>query len=539
MPVTREKSDWQRILLLPPTSRDAIVCEEILNTHGLETVVCRDIAQACQEIEAGAGLLFIAEESLESDQNREVEDSLRRQAPWSDFPLLVLTLQNGMASDSLQRLMRSANVTLISRPVDIDLFVNAVQSRLRDRRRQYTVHRLLDSSTANADAAMVVSNDFIANMSHEIRTPMTAVLGYSKLLTETETDPEKLRYLQTIERNGSLLLEIVNDILDYSKIEAGRIQIRRERFETDQLVAEISAIVRVWAVEKQLDFETRFLGTLPRHIESDPKRLKQILLNLLGNAVKFTESGRVDFEIRYVNGALAFDVIDTGIGITAAQQERLFHPFSQGDAAANRQYGGTGLGLAISYRLARMLGGDIVVDSNIGQGTRMTCLVDTGRVSSTDLFTPSSQLFYDRSKNSSTPEIRLNLRVLIADDRRDIRLLAGHFLRRAGAEVEYAEDGLNATQIIQSSLDTDSPFDLVLMDMQMPRMDGYHAAEALRKMGFSNPIIALTADAMHGDMDRCLSSGCNSYLSKPIDADELLKVIASYSKKLPDDLASS
>jgi len=393
-----------------------------------------------------------------------------------------------------------------------------------------TVHRLPDSSTAHADADMIVRNDFIGIMSHEIRTPMTAVLGYSKLLAETETDPEKLRFLHTIERNGSLLLEIVNDILDYSKIEAGKIEICRERFEAHRLVLEVSAMVRVWAAEKQLDFDVRFEGKLPRHIDSDPKRLKQILVNLLGNAIKFTEAGRVELVVRYVEGSLVFDVIDTGIGITAEQQERLFQPFTQGDASANRQYGGTGLGLAISYRLAKLLGGGIEVDSKVGQGTRITSMVDVGDVPSTVFFTPSNAPLYDTNDSEAPPEIRLNLRVLIADDRRDIRLLAGHLLRRAGADVAFAEDGLEATEIIQSSMGTDSPFDLVLMDMQMPRMDGYHAAEALREMGFNNPIIALTADAMQGDMARCLSSGCNAYLSKPIDADELLKVVASHSR---------
>ncbi len=407
-----------------------------------------------------------------------------------------------------------------------------------DSTQEHLAAEAVRESEQRAQAASISKSEFLANMSHEIRTPMTAVLGYTELLTRGEADPEKLDYLRTIKRNGNFLLEIINDILDLSKIEAGGLEIDRTSFAPHQLVGDVHALMSVRASEKKLALDVVYKGHIPAQVESDPKRLKQILVNLIGNAIKFTERGKVTLEVDFRPGEepqLQFDVVDTGIGMTEQQQARLFQPFSQGDASVTRAFGGTGLGLAISQRLAEMLGGRISATSAFGEGSTFSCLISAGDVDMEQLVLPAAGSVVD---TESTPSVLpdLDCRVLVVDDRRDVRFLARHFLTRSGAEVELAEDGLQALEIITGKLRGESPqIDLILLDMQMPRLDGYQTASRLRDIGCECPIVALTADAMQGDMNRCLASGCNDYLSKPINSATLIQLVADYTQGVERD----
>lgn len=376
-----------------------------------------------------------------------------------------------------------------------------------------------------AEAASESKSEFVANMSHEIRTPMTAVLGYADLLAADEIDPQKLHYLQTIKRNGTFLLEIINDILDLSKIEAGKMEILKERFPVQLVIEDVRSMMDARATEKSLDFIVEYGGKIPAEIESDPKRLRQILVNLIGNAIKFTESGTVKLLVSFddSDGAIRFDVTDTGIGITPEQQKRLFQPFSQGDASVTRAFGGTGLGLAISRRLAQFLGGDIVLQTEAGKGSTFSFTVEVGDISGVRHIKPSTSI--EREGQGRTATYQLPFHVLVVDDRRDVRFLSRRLLTKAGATVTEAEDGMEAIEFVKGTKESKTEFDLVLLDMQMPRMDGYQTANMLRQLGFAKPIVALTADAMHGDMNRCLESGCDDYLSKPIDSNALLEMV--------------
>lgn len=378
----------------------------------------------------------------------------------------------------------------------------------------------LNIALERAAAAGAAKSEFVANMSHEIRTPMTSILGYAELLEQQEKDPEKLRFLSVIRQNGAFLLEIINDILDLSKIEAGKLEIVPERFELATFVHEIHSLMQVRAAETGVRFSVEFEGPVPETLRSDPKRLRQVLVNLVGNALKFTKNGAVRLVVRRDESQVAFDVIDTGIGMTEEQVGQLFQPFHQADASVTRRFGGTGLGLAISHRLAAMLDGEISVVSEAGVGSTFTLKLEAGKA-------PMRSAIRTPAEDDDAASMRLKkaCRLLVVDDRREIRFLAGRILSGAGAQVEYAENGYEAVQIVERLMATHTEPDLVLLDMQMPTMDGYQAAAELRSLGYESPIIALTADAMQGDMDRCLRSGCNAYLSKPIETEKMLRMI--------------
>lgn len=395
----------------------------------------------------------------------------------------------------------------------------------------------LSEARALAEAANESKSVFLANMSHEIRTPMTAILGYTDLVADRVQDDEAASDLRTIRRNGYFLLDIINDILDLSKIEAGMLDVSCERFAPDQLVEDVRSIMEVRAIENHLTLDVEYRGLIPAQIESDAKRLKQILINLVGNAIKFTKQGSVHVVVSYRDQSLQFDIIDTGIGMTKHQQKRLFQPFSQGDHTVNREFGGTGLGLAISQRIATLLGGNISAKSEPNQGSTFTVTIATGDVTDLKLIQP---IRVGEPNPVEQPGITVELacRILVVDDRRDIRFLSRRILTEAGATVVEAEDGEIALhRVIQALAGT--PFDLIILDMQMPKLDGYETAKQLRQLGFTGPIIALTADAMHGDMSRCLASGCNDYLSKPIDKIALLRMVSDYVGRMRGDLNTS
>ncbi len=399
---------------------------------------------------------------------------------------------------------------------------------VRDVTSQKEAELRIDEARRQAEAANESKSVFLANMSHEIRTPMTAILGYTDLAQSTPDSDELEEHLQTIRRNGYYLLEIINDILDLSKIEAGKIETSQRDFEPLSLVADVHSIMHVRARENDLELKVQYQSELPETVRSDPKRLKQILINLVGNAIKFTKRGHILIRVRYIgegDGFIEFDVIDTGIGIDRQQQKALFEPFTQGHTGIDRDYGGTGLGLAISQRLARSLGGEISVESTLGRGSRFTCRVAAATSPGVTMIQPQQQLQLE-SAGETAHRVHLEHRILVVDDRRDIRFLSRRILSAAGANIVEAIDGLDAIGKVNAAEQEQHPFDCIVLDMQMPRLDGYRTAERLRKMGFDRPILALTAEAMDGDSNRCLNSGCDDYMSKPINATKLLKTVA-------------
>ena len=389
-----------------------------------------------------------------------------------------------------------------------------------------------------AESATRAKSEFLANMSHEIRTPMTAILGFAEmLLGEPSIDrapPERVEAIRTIRRNGEYLLDLINDILDLSKIEAGRMEMERIDCPIIQLLSDVMSLMRVRADAKQLPVSIEYVSDIPELIRTDPLRLRQILINLVGNAIKFTETGAVRLVVQLVRSPrtplLCVDVIDTGIGLTSEQQSRLFQPFSQADSSTTRKFGGTGLGLMISKRLAEMLGGDITVTSALGKGSCFRATFETGDLGGVKMIGAhcvSEGVVQAMPANPAANPIELTGRILLAEDGPDNQRLISFILKKAGADVTVVANGQLACDEALAAMANGNPFDIILMDMQMPVLDGYDATRRLRSAGYTHPIVALTAHAMEGDDAKCLAAGCDKYLTKPIDRAKFLAVLAT------------
>ncbi len=397
----------------------------------------------------------------------------------------------------------------------------------------------LDAALRAAEQASVAKGNFLANMSHEIRTPMAAILGYADLMLDPTRPRGAWRSdLQSIRRNGQHLLEVINDVLDLSKIEAGGMAVERIEADLTQLAADAVSMTRPRAIEQGLTLRLDFATPVPRAGLTDPLRLRQILINLIGNAVKFTTRGSITLCVSCdgpaaENAVVRFDVVDTGVGMTEAEQARLFQPFVQADVSTTRRFGGTGLGLTISRQFARMLGGDIVVRSVPGQGSTFTVAVPVGPVAAADLVHGRTEAGASGPAAAAAAadgpaDALAGVRVLLAEDGVDNREILTAYLRGSGASVETMEDGQCAVTAALAAVTAGRPFDVILMDMQMPELDGYGATSELRRHDYGRPIIALTAHAMADDRAKCLAAGCDDYLTKPVDRRALVAAVARH-----------
>jgi CheY-like chemotaxis protein/nitrogen-specific signal transduction histidine kinase len=365
-------------------------------------------------------------------------------------------------------------------------------------------------------------------LAHELRTPMTSILGFSEVLLDPDSpESERREALQAIRRNSRHLLDLVNDALDFSKLNAGRMPVERIECELPELIAQAVGLTRPAVVTKGLEFRVALDGSVPQRIRTDPLRVRQILVNLIANATRFTEHGSIELRVGCRAGAngegvMRFAVIDTGIGMTAGQMAQLFRPFVQADASVERRFGGTGLGLTIARSLARLLGGDVAVASEPGKGSTFTVEIGAGLI---DGVPAINQLVLPDEDDAAPdePPARLSGRVLLAEDGVDAQRLIARHLRRAGAAVTVVGTGRAAVERLSAE-----PFDLVLMDLRMPDWDGYAAVARLRAAGRTTPVLALTASAAPADCQRCLASGFDGYLAKPIERRKLLAGVAPY-----------
>ncbi len=378
-----------------------------------------------------------------------------------------------------------------------------------------------------AESASEAKSDFLANMSHEIRTPLTAIIGFAEALLHSDQPMrERTNAIKTIIRNGDHLLHVINDILDLSKIEAEKFEFEQINFCYFHILNDVESLMQAQRMRKEIDFKINYTFPLPAQIKSDPLRLKQILINICNNAIKFTHTGFVHINIKCNkdNEKIFFEIEDSGIGMQQHQVEKIFDLFTQADQNTPRDYGGTGLGLTISKYMAEKMGGNIIVNSQPGIGSQFKISIDTGSLANTPAINNLKQIPAEKTLPATSRQTNsLSGKILLAEDNVDNQRLLTLYLEKMGAELTIAENGKIAVELAEKNR-----YNLILMDMQMPVMDGLAAVRRLRQHGYKKPIVALTANAMNRDKVKCMAAGCDDFISKPVRRNDLYEMVSHY-----------
>lgn len=524
----------QRILILAPTAKDGQITSDLLKREDIPSFISKTLEEMCSEMNRGASALILTQEAVLQDLNNALRIHLGAQPPWSDIPIIVLTLPSYNESALLSSMEDIGHMTLIKRPVQLDNFLSTIHSAMRDRKRQYRIRRYMQDQAAQADAlksaalkanaANTAKSEFLANMSHEIRTPMNAIIGLSGILERTPLNDKQRQFVETLQSSAESLLMLINDLLDIAKIEASGIEIENIPFNLDEMINETVRMLAIRASERKLVLSTDISDINGIIFKGDPTRIRQIITNLCSNALKFTEHGSVTISAKIESQTenpyqVTISVQDTGVGIAPDKLEKIFDKFTQADNTITRKFGGTGLGLAISKTLTELMGGIISVESTLGKGSVFSI--------SLPLYVTADQMGKIVQKSSAAlPMEKIPAdrgRVLLVEDYEPNVMVATAFLEMFGFTFDVANDGLTALNYAKNN-----QYYAILMDVQMPELNGFQVTEAIRRHEKDHNtkgchIIGMTAHALDGDRDRCLESGMNDYISKPFSPGELKK----------------
>jgi signal transduction histidine kinase len=434
--------------------------------------------------------------------------------------VLFFVVRSYVASlhETQRRLRNELEERVQARTADLSRANEQLQADAEERR-QFEAQ--LRAATREAQTANLAKSAFLANTSHEVRTPLTSILGYTDLLLDNDLAPgDRQRHIGVIQQNAAHLLTLIDDLLDLSRTEIGKLSITMADYSPSEIAEQTVDLLRPRADEKQLRLTLQLSENLPPTIRTDGVRLRQVLTNLVSNAIKFTPAGEVSVTLRHEEQpvpAVSFEVRDTGIGIPADEFKRIFEPFYQVDQGAGRRYGGSGLGLSISRQLTEQMGGTIELKSEPGKGSTFTVRIPVAPSSSPRQAAPRT-----------SDETRIHGHILLAEDNVNVRWLVEEYLKRAGASVIAAADGVEAVRAIEAAFaDRARPaVDLILMDIHMPGMDGFEAMHRIRAAGYKGPIVAMTAHLMANEKERWTAAGCNAIVPKPIDVQTFVPLIA-------------